>query len=180
MYFNTDLVGTLSTTALQPTKKALQPSTTALQPSRKQRFRPVFTGVPVIYDPDDDVDVDRRRSGEERRAVVDRFRRRTDQCCPGYAGALLLRTGLRPALRTCRGSRWRSVFTFGCTCPHEPDARSHVAFSMNQPSAAAWNSPQKTNDHWVRLRLPALSRRSLADPPQRAWHSTLGKRARGE
>ena len=80
----------------------------------------------------------------------------------------------------CRGSRWRSVFTFGCTCPHEPDARSHVAFSMNQPSAAAWNSPQKTNDHWVRLRLPALSRRSLADPPQRAWHSALGKRARGE
>ena len=49
-----------------------------LQPSREQRFRPVFTGVTAIYDPDDDVD--RRRSGEERLAVVDRFRRRTDQC----------------------------------------------------------------------------------------------------
>ena len=137
----------------------------------------MFSGVPTIYDPDDDVD--RRRSGEGRRAVADRSRRRTDQCCPGYAGALLLSTGRSPVLRTCRGSRWRSVFTFGYTCPHEPDARSHVAFSMNQPSAAAWHSPQKTNDHWVRLRLTALSRRSLADPPQRARHSALGKPADG-
>ena len=48
------------------TKKALQPSTIVLQPSREQRFRPVFTVVPAIYDPDDDVD--RRRSGEERPA----------------------------------------------------------------------------------------------------------------